>query len=51
LQEELVKETASGISLDGLRDGAFSHVFPAHSMTAVELIVSPAAAGNSSSHP
>jgi alpha-N-arabinofuranosidase len=43
LQEELVKETVSGIALEGLRDGAFSHVFPAHSMTAIELIVSTAA--------
>ena len=43
LQEELVKETASGVALEGLRDGAFLHVFPAHSMTAVEMIVSPVA--------
>ena len=50
LQDELVKETASGMALEGLRDGGFSHVFPAHSMTAIELIVSPAAKGISSLH-
>jgi alpha-N-arabinofuranosidase len=41
LQEELVKETASGTVLEGSHNGAFSHVFPAHSMTAIELIVLP----------
>ena len=42
LQEELVKETTSGMALEGLRDGAVSHVFPAHSVTGIEIVVSPA---------
>jgi alpha-L-arabinofuranosidase len=40
LHEELVKETVSGATVEGLHDGAFSQTFPKHSMSAIELVVS-----------